>query len=116
MKLSKLLQSHQDVSKLKLPTNLAFDMVKVAKRVNEEVEAFNQVRNDKIKEFGKEKTEGKGDCQITPEMETWEQFIKEINELSEKEIEIDLPEISREDIKNDSIEVEVLMRLDWLIK
>ena len=91
MKLKVLLQSSEALTRLikcSLPINIGWKLAKFVKLVNSEISDYQQIHNTKIKSMGELK-----DAKYYVKSENMELFTKEITELHEKEIDINIPEI-----------------------
>ena len=121
MKLKVLLQSSEALTRLikcSLPINIGWKLAKFVKLVNSEISDYQQIHNTKIKSMGELK-----DAKYYVKSENMELFTKEITELHEKEIDINIPEIKIKtllDYKNPdgsgiNLQPDDLLVLDWLI-
>jgi len=120
MKLGDLVNSKAALeSLLKNPLNITvgWELKTFVKAINPELTSFEEVNNEKIKEFGEEvkDEEGKSTGKIKVKEENFEEFAKQVNELLNKELEIKVPQIKIGDIKEVSLTTAELMMLDWLI-
>lgn len=89
-----------------------FKIAKVLKQVDEEIVSFREAVNKRIKELGEEK-----DGKFSVKKENLEEWNTEYSEFLEKEVEIELPELSIKDfsaLKDTS--PSLFIGLDWLIK
>ena len=117
MKLNDLVNSQvalKEISGVKMKATKAFELRTFYKTVETELNAFEETRNQKIKEYG---TEGEGGSwAIAPDSENMPKFIEELNELLGKDIAIDIPNLSAEDLKDADLSVAQIAQLEWLIK
>ena len=94
-----------------LPIILKYELKELSDKLKEERSKVDALRNELIEKFG-EKTED-GGVQISPTIEEGEgedktvtrnpkyvEFIEEYNKLLQKEIELDHPEITKDDLKD----------------
>lgn len=96
-----------------LPAFDALRFRKILKAVREEFETFNEVKNEKIEEYGE-------DGRIEPDSEGWEDFNDEMEELLDKEADVEFEPISLKDLP-DKLEItasdlDVLMEAGILIE
>ena len=92
-----------------LPIKTSMRLGKFIKVVNEEFKLFNELRNNKIKELGQE--DEKGNIVIKEDSEEYKQFVKEIEEALLENIEVDLPEISVEELQGIKLTTQQLLKL-----
>lgn len=115
VKLSQIIASKdalRSLASLKLKAVTSYKIAKLLKPFSEEIETFEKVRVDKVKEYG----EQKGDTMEIPQ-ENREKFSKEINDLLQTEIDIDEESILKiEELGDASITGRDLLLLDFLIK
>ena len=114
IKFDKIIASREALVKFldengKMPAEKAFKIAKALKLINNEIEAFDKVRNAKIKEYGEEKE--KGNFQV--KNENIEKFQDELKPILEKEIDLDIEKIEIKDLK-DEIDVKLILPLEWL--
>lgn len=122
MQLGKIVEGKEalaNLSKGNLPIHIAWELKKFIKSVDTEVLAFEEVRNQKIREMG----EQVGDV-FTVKPENLPRFNSEIIELLDKDIQVNIPEINIQQLleykdsqgKQIDISATDLIKLDWLIK
>jgi len=122
MKLKDLVNSKPSLlafSKSVLPIGIAFDMKKFLKSVDAELVAYEEVRSAKVKELGEETSPET----YSVKAENLLLFQSAMAEIADKEIEVVIPKISIEELKNYkdvngngvSISSSDLLQLDWLI-
>ncbi len=106
-----------------LPIDIAWDIKKFNKVINPELASYEEIRTQKVIEMGYEcEDENKKKIHKVKD-ENFGEFVKQINELLNKEVEVVIPQIKIDDIKkfkdvngkNIEISIEHLMILDWLI-
>lgn len=107
----------RSIGALKLPLTSSYKISKAMKAVDAVLEPFYETRTKRIKELGKsqvnEKGEETGIFQVKPEHD--EQYKKEIDELLDKEVTIDIPKIKLSDLGEEKVEPAALMSLHWMI-
>lgn len=122
MKLQRLVESKealQNLAKGLLPIGVAWDLKGFIKKVEPELTIFEEIRTQKIMELGEVIPEG--GYRVKPE--NTQEYFKAIGELFEREVEIIIPSIKIEVLKNfkdkDGNEIKMstndLIVLDWLI-
>lgn len=94
-----------------LPAIMAYELRKFFKIIEEEFDNFNKIKNDKIIEYGEKKEDGT--YFIDKDNKNYQKFIDEINELLDKEIEINSPKLNIENLKDTKLSV---FDIDSLIK
>lgn len=95
-----------------LPAFDALRLRKVLKAVREEFQTFVEVRNEKIEEYGE-------DGQIDPDSDDWEDFNDEMQEVMEKEADVEIEPVSLEDLPDDleisASDLDVLMEAGVIV-
>lgn len=101
-----------EVAKLDLKLKDAIKVTKLFKKITEEVVAFNTAKDEKIKKYG---TEVDGVISINAENEHWRDFITEIAEVEQQEVELDFEPIPYESLdENAQISPKTLLILHFL--
>lgn len=116
MKLKQIIESEKAISELlqqKLPFNTAFDLKMFVLDVDKEVKTFYELRDARIKEYGEDVGEGR--YQIKDE-EKIKELSQELESVLDKDIDVKIPEINREQLSKAEITVNDLITLNWLIK
>ena len=107
LKISDLLNSTEALQKLagkELKAKLAWQVARVLKLAEKEIQDFNETRMNLIKKYGEKDENGElvtdenNNCKINNEFIN--DFSNELNELIESEIEINANKIKIEDIEN----------------
>lgn len=113
MKLGKILNLKDALEvfvTIKLPIKTAYDISKFLKVVVEEFNDFQKLREDRIKALGVPTSDG--GFTIEPNTESYETFVKELNELTEKEIEVNVPKVDIDLIsESEKLTVEDVIKL-----
>jgi len=79
-----------------LPIKMSYNLQKGIKSINEEYKSFEESRTLLIKKYGKEKD---GQLSVDPiDLENFEKFVNEYEELSKMEVELWFTPIKLEDI------------------
>jgi len=119
LKLTTLLEG---VEALKVLTSLplrartSFRLAKLTKSLDSHLEIFQESRKEVIEKYQSEETDDNGNTKMVIPADNIEEYSKEITELISEEVEIDVPEITLDDLGNIEIEAKHLSVLDWLIK
>ena len=107
VKISDLINSTEVLQKLagtSLKARLAWQVARLLKAAEGEIQSFNETRLNLIKKYGVKDESGelitdeKGNCQIIPE--GIEDFSRELNELIDTNVEINANKISIDDLDN----------------
>ena len=113
MKLKKIIETKSSLSELAnlpLPAIKAFELKKFLKNIDEEVKMFWETRDEVVKKYWYEKEK----WSFIVKDECMADFVKEIDQLLDKEINIEVPQISLQEIKWD-IKTSILIDLDYII-
>jgi hypothetical protein len=113
MKLKQIYQSIEALQLLmeeRLPIKTAYNIARILRKVNGELELFDQQKNSLIKELGEEKDGG-----FIVKPENIQEFNNKINELLDVEVE-DFNKILLSSLGDIKIASKVLISLDWLIE
>lgn len=107
VKISSLLNSTEALQKLAgtdLKAKLAWQVARLLKAAEAELQSFNEARTNLIKKYGEKDENGElitdenGNCKITPDF--IDTFSNELNELIDSEVEISANKISINDLDN----------------
>lgn len=108
------------ISENKLPCTASYSISKVISKVNEELKLYEQVRNDKIKELGEEieeEIDGKFQKVIKVTADNQDIFNKEMFDLLNKEIKIDLPKLKINELgQKFEVEPNFFLMFSWLFE
>ena len=107
VKIEELLNSVETLQKLSqkdFKAKLAWQVARLLKAAEAEIQAFNGTRLNLIKKYGEKDDQGelitdeKGNCKIVPAQV--EQFTTELNDLISSEVEINVSKINIEQLEN----------------
>ena len=107
LKVGELVNSTEALQKLsqkELKAKLAWQVSKLLKAADKELQEFNEARMNLIKKYGEKDengeliTDDKGNCKIPEEVTV--DFSNELNDLVEAEIEINANKIKIDDLEN----------------
>ncbi len=104
-----------ELMKQKFPVKVAYGIARLASKINVEMKAIEEVRLGLVKKYGKENE--KGNVEIKPDSEKWNEFIKEFNELMNQEIEFVFDKVKiPSDIEGIEFEPSFLMALEKFVE
>jgi hypothetical protein len=98
----------------RLPAKTAYRLQRDLRKVLEEIETFKKVQDAKVHEYGIEVPEAPGQFQIPPEKIS--EYMKDIGDLINQEIELDLHPVDLEDLKDVDMTLRDVLLLSYLIK
>jgi len=75
----------------KFPVKISYGLAKLAKKLNDQLEVIEEVRQSLIKKYGE--SNEKGQMEVKQDGENWGKFIEEFNELMAQEVEIVLGKV-----------------------
>ena len=111
------------ISLIKFPASKLFDAAKFLELANKEIQDFEKVRTEKVKQYGVERINDDGETITEVPKDKVEEFIAEINELAVKEIEFStFPAIYKSEfithLEKDGIEISAkdLLSINWLLE
>jgi mannose/fructose/N-acetylgalactosamine-specific phosphotransferase system component IIB len=104
------------IASAKFRASKLFEVTKFVQNAAKEIDDFEKVRLEKIKEYGIEKENDKGENVIEVTSENHKEFVEDLNELINKEIEIDLPKISRDELGDVEMSPKELMSISWIFE
>ena len=112
LKLGQIVNASQPLNGLlseKLPISAAFKLSSIAKKVEEVLKSYDEIRNKLVEKYGE-------DNQISPESENWEDFVKEMNELLATDQTLTVDKVKKSDLNGCKISASDLMALEFMIK
>lgn len=99
-----------DDNSKKIDSLLKFKLLGIMKSIAPHIENFEIIRNEKIREYGKETEDG--GIVISPEdRDSLDKFTNEIKKITDSEIELTIPKLSAQDVFNKGISAELLIVL-----
>lgn len=118
MKLRTLLESKEALTKLfnssKLKANIAYRIAKICNRFNDENTTFVKLRNKLISENSDGKNDDGND--IITDIKKIEKVNKQINDLLDEEIEINIKKINISEFDNVGLTPAEIMSISYLIE
>lgn len=122
IKLSEVLNLNQtlkliiDDTQIKLEPLFKFKLLGIMKSLENPIENFEIIRQDKIKEYGK-KSEQTGNIAISPDdTESIEKFQKDITQITESFVSIKIDKLKAKDVFNKGIKADYLIGLYPIIE
>lgn len=118
IELSTLLNSSQVLKKVigtKLKAKTSWSLIKLIKQLEMEEQNFNEVKTNKIKEFGEYNSEN-DTYFISPENPNFKTVTQELTEVLQTKIEIPDIKIKLSEIENLEFTIEELLAIEWLIE
>lgn len=122
IKLSEVLNLNQtlkliiDDTQIKLEPLFKFKLLGIMKSLENPIENFEIIRQDKIKEYGK-KSEQTGNIAISPDdTESIEKFQKDITQITESFVNINIDKLKAKDVFNKGIKADYLIGLYPIIE
>ena len=103
--------SFEELMKLNLKAKDAFVISRAIKKFSVEIEAYLKVRDEKIKEYGKE-IDGK--MAIGPDSENFSKYVEEMGEVETTEIEFDFEPLDINILGEEAISARTLVLLDFM--
>lgn len=113
--LNSILKVVIDNTALKIDPILKFKLLGILKNIEVTVNNFERIRNEKIREYGKEDEEGNiGISQ--DDTESMEKFVKDLDSLINSEVEINFQKIKAVDVFDKGLPAEYLVGLYPIIE
>jgi len=119
IKLGLLVNSKEGLSIIatsKFKATKLFEITKFVKKANEEIESFEKVRQEKIKQYGEEQTNDKGEKVMQVASDKINDFVADIEDLFNSEIDIDVPKILVEDLGDTEMSPNILLSLGYIFE
>lgn len=113
--LNSMLKVIIDNTELKIDSLLKFRLLGILKNIEIPVNNFDAVRNEKIREYGKENDEG--NIGISAEdTEAMEKFTKDMNEVINSDVEINIQKLKVTDVFDKGLPADYLVGLYPIIE
>ena len=113
--LNAMLKSIIDNTELKIDSLLKFKLLGILKNIEIPVNNFEAVRNEKIREYGKENDEGNIGISAD-DTESMEKFTNDLNEVINSEIEVNIQKLKATDVFDKGLPAEYLVGLYSIIE
>lgn len=99
-----------DDNSKKIDSLLKFKLLGIMKSIAPHIENFEIIRNEKIREYGKE-TEDGGIVISPDDRDSLDKFTNEIKKITDSEVELTIPKLKAQDVFNKGISAELLIVL-----
>ena len=119
LEINNVLKSIIDNTELKIDALFKFKLLGIMKSFEIPIANFEVIRNDKIKEYGKELEDKNGNKSIgidADDKESIEKFTKDINKVIESEVDVNVEKLKAIDVFDKGLPTEYLVRLYPIIE
>ena len=113
--LNNLLKTIIDNTELKIDSLLKFKLLGILKNIEIPVNNFEAVRNEKIREYGKENDEGNIGISAD-DTESMEKFTKDMNEVINSDVEVNIQKLKAVDVFDKGLPADYLVGLYPIIE
>ena len=113
--LNAMLKAIIDNTELKIDSLLKFKLLGILKNIEIPVNNFEAVRNEKIREYGKENDEGNIGISAD-DTESMEKFTNDMNEVINSEVEVNIQKLKAVDVFDKGLPAEYLVGLYSIIE
>ena len=115
LELNNMLKAIIDNTELKIDSLLKFKLLGILKNIEIPVNSFEAVRNEKIREYGKENDEGNISISVD-DTESMEKFTNDLNEVINSEVEVNIQKLKAVDVFDKGLPAEYLVGLYSIIE
>ena len=115
LELNNMLKAIIDNTELKIDSLLKFKLLGILKNIEIPVNSFEAVRNEKIREYGKENDEGNISISVD-DTESMEKFTNDLNEVINSEVEVNIQKLKATDVFDKGLPAEYLVGLYSIIE
>lgn len=119
LEINNVLKSIIDNTELKIDALFKFKLLGIMKSFEIPIANFEVIRNDKIKEYGKELEDENGNKSIgidTNDKETVDKFSKDINKVIESEVDVNINKLKPVDVFDKGLPADYLVILYPIIE
>ena len=113
--LNNMLKAIIDNTELKIDSLLKFKLLGILKNIEIPVNNFETVRNEKIREYGKENDEGNIGISAD-DTESMEKFTNDLNEVINSDVEVNIQKLKATDVFDKGLPAEYLVGLYSIIE
>ena len=113
--LNAMLKAIIDNTELKIDSLLKFKLLGILKNIEIPVNNFEAVRNEKIREYGKENDEGNIGISAD-DTESMEKFTKDMNEVINSDVEVNIQKLKAVDVFDKGLPADCLVGLYPIIE
>ena len=115
LELNNMLKAIIDNTELKIDSLLKFKLLGILKNIEIPVNNFEAVRNEKIREYGKENDEGNIGISAD-DTESIEKFTNDLNEVINSEVEVNIQKLKATDVFDKGLPADYLVGLYSIIE
>ena len=115
LELNNMLKAIIDNTELKIDSLLKFKLLGILKNIEIPVNNFEAIRNEKIREYGKENDEGNIGISAD-DIESMEKFTKDMNEVINSDVEVNILKLTAADVFVMGLPAEYLVGLYSIIE
>ena len=115
LELNNMLKAIIDNTELKIDSLLKFKLLGILKNIEIPVNNFEAVRNEKIREYGKENDEGNIGISAD-DTESMEKFTKDMNEVINSDVEVNIQKLNPTDVFDKGLPADYLVGLYPIIE
>ena len=115
LELNNMLKAIIDNTELKIDSLLKFKLLGILKNIEIPVNNFEAIRNEKIREYGKENDEGNIGISAD-DKESMEKFTNDLNEVINSEVEVNIQKLKATDVFDKGLPAEYLVGLYSIIE
>ena len=115
LELNNMLKTIIDNTELKIDSLLKFKLLGILKNIEIPVNNFEAVRNEKIREYGKENDEGNIGISAD-DTESMEKFTNDLNEVINSDVEVNIQKLKAVDVFDKGLPAEYLVGLYSIIE
>ena len=119
LEINNVLKSIIDNTELKIDALFKFKLLGIMKSFEIPIANFEVIRNDKIKEYGKELEDENGNKSIgidTDDKDVIAKFSEDINKVIESEVDVNINKLKSIDVFNKGLPADYLVRLYPIIE
>ena len=119
LEINNVLKSIIDNTELKIDALFKFKLLGIMKNIEVPIANFEVIRNEKIKEYGKELEDENGNKSIgidANDKETVDKFSKDINKVIESEVDVNINKLKSIDVFDKGFSADYLVRLYPIIE
>ena len=115
LELNNMLKTIIDNTELKIDSLLKFKLLGILKNIEIPVNNFEAVRNEKIREYGKENDEGNIGISAD-DTESMEKFTNDMNEVINSDVEVNIQKLKAVDVFDKGLPADYLVGLYPIIE
>lgn len=119
LNLNNMLKVIIDNNDLKIDPLFKFNLLGIMKSIEVPIANFETIRNEKIREYGKETVDESGNKNISiskDDIETMDKFTKDLNTIINSEVEVNIKKLKATDVFNKGVPAEYLVGLYPIIE